>query len=407
METYVPNVAKPPVVVPYGQLIASVAKSIITGHPINITNPITLTDFPDTPQGAVAFTALQRVQEFLSHGFLTDSNLSGPHRELWLATVSQILVYIHNSIRRTHSATPLPDAFSDLSSSETSHFNLLFTAISSLSRFFTNRNNNLDPVDGERETLEWDICLRCLEETQHPCSETHYDSVLKSCSSNVQAAHRTIINQKLQELSSELEDWISARRESIKAGFLDAVISDNFSFFHEADNPKLLQWAQTTADSFRNSAKRFIARDLTAEITDPFFIELLTARKVKVDTDLDKYLNSYIQSEWSKAETTAISDTNIFYNETLSNLKAEALERAEREVAEYKSNLKVAAEERKLVLLLDFEKYAPKPSSSSKSAAWKARHERADPLASPSPALSISRSQSRSHAPSLESHAPG
>ena len=137
METYIPNIAEPPVIIPYGQLTASVAESIVTGHPITIANPIALTDFPDTPQGAVAFTALQRVQELLSHGFLTDTNLSGPYRKLWLAAVSQILVYIHNSIRRTHAADSLPDAFSELSTSETSHFNLLFTAISSLSKFFT------------------------------------------------------------------------------------------------------------------------------------------------------------------------------------------------------------------------------------------------------------------------------
>lgn len=152
---------------------------------------------------------------------------------------------------------------------------------------------------------------------------------MKSCSSNVQAAHRTIINQKLQELSSELEEWISDRRASIKAGFLDAIISDDFSFFHDTNEPRLLEWAQTTATSFRDTAKSFIAREETADITEPFFIELLTARRVKVDTDLEAYLNTYIRDERAKAEAAAIADANIFYNKTLSNLKAEALERAE------------------------------------------------------------------------------
>ena len=125
------------------------AKSIITSHPISIANPVALIDFPDTPQGAVAFTALQHVQELLSHGFLTDSNLSSPYYKLWLATVSQILVYIHNSIHHT----PLPDAFSDFSPSEESHFNLLFTAVTSLSKIFTN-HNNLDPKNSPTEMPE-------------------------------------------------------------------------------------------------------------------------------------------------------------------------------------------------------------------------------------------------------------
>lgn len=197
-------------------------------------------------------------------------------------------------------------------------------------------------VKGPVTTLLWR-----LEETQYPYNEAHYESVMKSCSSNVQAAHRTIINQKLRDLSDELEEWISSRRESIKSGFLEAVISDDFSFFHNDDNPRLLEWAQTTAASFRDTARQFIAQDVSPETVDPFFIELLTARKVKADRESEEYLDTYIRDERMKAEAAANADALIFYNDTLSNLKAEALERAEREVAEYKSNLKVAAEERK------------------------------------------------------------
>lgn len=165
-----------------------------------------------------------------------------------------------------------------------------------------------------------------------------------------------------------------------------------------------MEWAQTTAASFCNTARWFITQDVLPKTIDPFFIELLTVQKVKVDCESEEYLNTYICDEHMKAEAATNADTLIFYNDTLSNLKAKALECAECKVAEYKSNLKVAAKECKLALLLDFEKCAPKPSTLAKAAACKACCNYTDPTASPSPALSISCSYSHSYVPSPELH---
>jgi len=185
MESFIPNAPVPPIPIPFGQLTIAVAESLEPSHPISITNPILLSDFPDTPQGAIAYTALQRVSEILSHGFLTPTNTpldeSAPNHELWLSTVSQILVHIHNSICRTHNADPLPHAFSDLSPDELDSFTLLAKTISSLSSFFNSRFKNLivDPED--QDTESWEVCLRCLEECQYPITKAEFESVLMSC----------------------------------------------------------------------------------------------------------------------------------------------------------------------------------------------------------------------------------
>jgi len=137
MESFIPNAPVPPIPIPFGQLTITVAKSLKPSHPITITNPILLSDFPDTPQGAITYTALQRVSEILSHGFLTPTNTpldeSAPNHELWLSTVSQILVHIHNSIHCTHNADPLPNAFGALSPDELDSYTLLSKTISALS----------------------------------------------------------------------------------------------------------------------------------------------------------------------------------------------------------------------------------------------------------------------------------
>ena len=417
MESFSLNTPEPPVPIPFSQLTVAVAESITTPHPIAIMNPVLLSDFPDTPQGVVAYTALQRVNEFLTHGFYTPNNLSAPHRELWLHTVSQILVHIHNSVRRTHVANPLPNAFSNMSSDETEAFSLLVKTLSSLSTFFNNCFENLvKPMDDTDPSVDsWEICLRCLEECQYPITKAHYESVLMACSQNIHAAHRTIINDKLRSLTVEMDEWVDARRTQIQSAFIDAVTSEDFSFLFNATdhNPRLDAWVNSTVTNFTDYAKKLLINDIIATKAQPILIERITAAKVKAEREAEEYLATFIHDERAKAEATAIQDASKFYDNTLSSLKAEALEKAEREVAEYKSNLKVASKERKAALLTDFERRAPKlstpsiPSSSSHSAKRKARLESANPISCPSPARSISRSCSHSRAPSPESHAQG
>ena len=413
MESFTPDLPEPPVPIPFGQLTVAVAESIQTPHPIAIPNPVLLSDFPDTPQGAVAYTALQRVQEILSHGFYTPSNLSAPHRELWLSTVSQILVHIHNSIRRTHVADPLPNAFANLSPEETDSFKLLATTVSSLSSFFDNRFDNLiksmDPDDATVDS--WEICLRCLEECQYPINKAGYESVLMSCQQNIHAAHRTIINQKLRDLTNEMDAWVDARRTQITDAFLEAVTSEDFSSLYDSvdRDPRLVDWANRTIANFTDISKRYMADEVMDNTVEPIIIERLDAARAKAITSAAEHLATLTRDERKKAEESAIADANAFYESTLATLKAEALEKAEREVAEYKSNLKVAAEERKSALLTTYQSRTPSvPVSSSSIAARaskrKARLEHAsNPVSCPSPSRSVSRSRSRSRAPSPES----
>ena len=240
MDTYVPNVAEAPVPIPFSDLTFSAIESTTNPHPITISNPIPIHDFPESHQGAIHFQALARMEEWLSHGF-NDHNEETPPRSLWLGVATQLVVTIHNSIRRTHNPTSFPNIFepSSLSPAENDNLQLFASTISSLSSFFTNH------LDDPSDPATYEICLRCLEECRVPVTEEHLGSILLSCGQNIKAAHHTVINDKLRQLTEEMEEWVNSRRASIKDAFINSVVNDALPLFHKehTNDPRLVKWA--------------------------------------------------------------------------------------------------------------------------------------------------------------------
>jgi len=394
MDSYIPNVSEIPVPIPFGELTYSAIEDTPNPHPITITNPLQLHEFPETPQGAITFQALTRVQEFLSHGFRNPDNTT-PSRSLWLGFTSQLLVAIHNSIRRTHDDDPQPHFFSSLSSPEDVDFQLLASTSSALQSFFTNRQND-DSAPGSHE-----ICLRCLEECKVPISETEWESVLLSCGQNIKAAHHTIINTKLREITEEMDTWVNNTCAHIKDAFINSVVNDDIPNFHNehASDACLVEWASRMKAAVCQTALAYITNDTILDIVDPWASEALEGAKAHALEENKTFLLNFTRNQCAIAEASAISDANDFYNTTLASLKAEALERAERKVASYKSDLKIQAEERKEALWLDSIKRIKEPPSTSSVTCTNRTKQRADPTARPS----HSRSISRSRAPSPES----
>ena len=403
MDSYIPNIAEPPVPIPYGELSVSIAESLTPEHPITITDPLQAQDFPDNASGAVAFAAFQRIQEIFSHGFTVSPHASIPPRDLWLNATANVLASIHNSIRRTHAPFTTPNLFSDLSPAESTHLSIIRQVSSSFDSFFSSEPGKVQ---------EYEICLRCLEETVPPITKAAYESVLMWCSQNIHAAHRTIINHQLRTLTEEMNTWVQTRREAIISQFIDAVVSENapsFDAILDPADPRLVEWANRTRDAYRAAARHLCANDVADDIIAPWAIEAMQAAKAEADKDNLEYFTNYSRDLRTSAERRAIDDSDEFYNTTITSLNAEALERAEREVAEYKSTLKVKAEERKEAYRIDMEARLVKLTSSSSSQPITRTNrpkKRVDPITRPL-SRSISRSRSRSHAPSPESRPPG
>jgi len=394
MDSYIPTIPTDSVPIPFGDLVYSAIKNTVNPHPISITNPLQLQDFPETSQGAVTFQALTRVEELLSHSF-HDPNDITPSCALWLGITSQLSITIHNSIRRTHDPDSLPHHFATLSPYEDSDFQTLASTISSLSSFFTNRQND-DSAPGSHE-----ICLRCLEECKVPITETEWESVLLSCGQNIKAAHRTVINSKLRQLSEEMETWVSNARDHIKDAFINCVVNDDIPNFHDehANDARLVEWVSRTKAAICQTALAYITNETILETIDPWASEALEGAKAHALVENNTFLLNYTRDQRALTKAKAILDANDFYTTTLTSLKAKALKRAEREVASFKSDLKIQAEERKEALRLDSIKWIKEPSSNSSITHTNRTKQRADPTAWPM----CSRSISRSCAPSPES----
>ena len=399
MDAYVPNVASPPVPIPHGELPISTAESLTIDHPITIANPLLLSELPDTTQGAVTHQAFIRLQEFLSHGF-SSNDPDMPRCDVWIAMTSQLCTAIHNSLRRSAGDNPLPNLFTQMNDFETPDFKLLTTTLSSLSTFFSNRSDL-----GHANVDDDDICLCCLEECKYPVTEAAYETVMMSCSQNIHAAHRTIINKKLRDLTTELEEWVTTRRDSIKSQLIDAVVNDTLPDFHTdfADEPRLVTWASQMKTNIFRSAQAYTVQAAIDTVIDPWASEALQAALARANADNDTFFINQTHNQRALTEAKAIEDANAYYTSTLSNLKAEHDERVAREIAEYKSSLKIQTEACKKALRLEFVKRLLKDSSPSPVIRTNRPKQRVDPTARPP---SRSRSESRSKAPSPETNPP-
>jgi len=398
MDSYIPNISEAPVPIPYGELTFSAVEDHTNPHPITVTEPLQLHDFPETPQGAVVFQALSRVEEFLSHGCHNPDNTT-PTCSLWLGFTTQLLAAIHNSICCTHVPDSHPHHFSSFSPSENTNFQLFASTISTLSTFLTNRQ------DDDSEPASHELCLRCLKECKVPVTKAEWEAVLLSCSQNIKAAHHTIINSKLHQLSEEMDSWVSNTQAHIKDAFINSVVNDDLPNFHDehVTDARLVEWAARMKAAVRHTALAYITHEAIIDIVDLWVAKALEGAKALALAKNNTFLLNYSQDQRTLAEAKAISDANNFYTTTLAALKAEAVEHAERKVAIFKLDLKIKAEECKEALHLDSIKWIKEPSSSSTSVTCTNHTKQcADPTARPT----CSRSVSQSRAPSPESQIP-
>ena len=167
-----------------------------------------------------------------------------------------------------------PNAFSELTTVEITDFQLLAKTLSSLNSFFENRSDDSD------EPSRWEICLRCLEECKSfPTDNAAFESVMMSCGQNVQAAHRTIINDQIRTLSNEMNEWVSTCR--------DAVVSDNLTTFHtdHADDPRRIDWANRMKSRIHQSAVAYTTQTAIDEVIEPWASEALEGARARAIND--------------------------------------------------------------------------------------------------------------------------
>lgn len=389
-------------------------------HPISHSNVPSATNFPDSPNGRNTFAAFQRLHAVILTGFDSVENDSNISRSLWLSLFSTLLADFHNSIRHTHGNGHLPSVFSDLNSQEYSHFDLLNKTISSFSRFFT--NYKAKPED-------WDICLQCLEECLIDIDQAEWESVLKSCNQNVRGAHATIVNQVTCTLHNEAEAWRSNQLDHLKAHFINyvtATAQDNDGRI--TTDPCFVSWIQTTCANLQTQLQSSLSNAIIKEILKPWATTALDNAKTQHLITLDK-AHKQLEAEFATTVDSLHEENHIkaqahseqYFNTAVDALKATNLtdiaaqkaeldEMKEADIAAYKHQCKIRAEERKEKIHSGL---IPDPSVSSKpTPASRTNHPKmhVDPITHPASQArprSLSQSLSWSHAPSPVSLPPG
>jgi len=373
-------------------------------HPISAIDSPRAADFPNDQEGRNAFGAFNRLCAFLHQGFQSCDNESPLPRPLWLRIFSTLLVDFHNSIHVTHSAHPFPAAFTDLNPSDTTQINLLNQTLSSFSRFFT--NFKVDPA-------AWDICLRCLEECHIPIDKADWESVLKSCSQNIWAAHSTIVNNSICALHQEAEAWRLDQSTCLCNDFINFLTNTEEPPFQISADPRFEAWIKGMHTRLQTQLRSTLTEEAITEVLEPWATTAFDDAKAQHIITLDqrrKKLEHIASEEIAKAkeaarrqataEATAFFELqlDIHTKESLTDIKthkAELREVAEVEISAFKHSLRIEVDECKEKIHTGL---CPPPLSSSSItsqtiACTNKPKKRVDPTARPLPR---SRSTSRS-----------
>ena len=346
--SYIPNTADPTVPLPPGLLVSTIEGSIQTTHPINLSTPLVVEDFPPSEAGFVLHTAFIRISEFFSHGF-TVTGENTPDRDTWLTATAQILIDIHNSIRRTNLQPPPSNSFSDLNQAEVHHVCLIKSTLSTLNTFFTSHLSNPDSAI---------TCLRCLEECNMPVTHENWQSILMSCDQNLRAAHSTIVNDAIRHMTNQLTEWADTRSSEIKDKLIDALTSEAADQKILDDDPRVQAWANTNLEFIRTRLHNIITK--TAATPDAF-----TRQWVSEAADAAYMIAA--RSSTAQAEEAA----SRHYDKEMERLLKEADVRIASDMAEYQTRVDDDFSKFKHQLRVDTEKRKDNASKTADAAVRK------------------------------------
>ena len=336
--TYIPSTADPTVPIPPGLTESTIEQSITTIHPVT-AHPVVPNNFPSSDIGTAYYHAFQRVLEYLSHGF-GDYTEGIPDRDDWINVVTAVLTNIHNSIRQTHSFTPLQEVFEDLHPTERAKMQIIKHAVSSLSSFFTSRL-----TDPNQSTM----CMRCLEECNIPVSFEHLDSVLMSCDQNIRAAHTTIINSTIRNMHTDLQAWADNRSEDIKNKLIEGVVNGSIDQKIFDEDTRIQAWINSHVDFIQERLKANISKSVPADY-EPLSAWTTEAADVaykaattKASEIAEREARKYYEQEYNRLLTLAKQQVA----DDLKLQMATADNEAETELATYKHRLRIETEQRK------------------------------------------------------------
>ena len=130
---------------------------------VTISNPLTSSNILDTEEAWLAVHSLTRIRQALACPFNTPDRCF--EREEWLKLVLKVLASIHGGLCNCQLASPeeqgkVPDAFTDLTTTEDAISACIYEVLDDLSGFFWSADN-----PNNDDNLLKTHCFRCVQTT--------------------------------------------------------------------------------------------------------------------------------------------------------------------------------------------------------------------------------------------------
>jgi hypothetical protein len=322
--THIPDQPPPP-----NKLLFRLCNNINVAS-INIRNPLTNDNVPDSELIRAGVTSLNRLHEILSSPFNTpDRNVD---RTVWLRFALELFATLHEGLLSSQISAPdllgttalpaptftdISNAFTDLSTDEKDLISTIEEILGWTYDFFENEDEKCsDLTDRAHRTL----CYRCVESTHNPFSnkadnDEKIKSVLLSVDFDARAMRDTLLNQAIREVHAEVDVWRNTQRNHLISTITDTIISDDPSTETLAVlvaplDPRLQTWIDSKKSDLRAYARLRLANQACEDTIDQQFTELVEERIHRHRSSLDSEV------------TTRTADLRQAFDEELAACKA-------------------------------------------------------------------------------------
>jgi hypothetical protein len=305
---------------------------------IEISDPLTAENIPDTEEARLAIHSLARLHQALTCPFNTPDRCF--ERKDWLKLVLEIVASVHEGICGCQLASSegqgqVADAFYDLNPSEDALSTRIQEVIDDLAGFFW-----ADSDDSE-ELVKYH-CFRCVQTAA--INPTSHQDLLKQTLLNsaldARKLRETLLNKAVRETHKEVDEWrekqhdhlISFISESITSG--PEATAANLSDAVHGLSPSLYSWVSHYREDMRKYVRGKIAQTVNEDLIDPYGRELvdeaLAHRRKTIEAEADAEFDRPTVRANRLAALTAELDRDLAHTKANIVAEGEAILAAER-----------------------------------------------------------------------------
>lgn len=231
----------------------------------------------------------------------------------------------------------------DLDPTAQTHINALIQSIDVLQGFFT------ELQDTEKA---WSLCANCMEKHKLPITESHWGSVLQTCSGNIEAARSTVINSTIRNISQEVEAWGNSQRNFAMDQVINCLTASTTpSLDSFIGDPRMIEWCNRTHASLSADLQSLAAGRAFEEYSAPWAADLLSTLKTNAESNAMSEAVDFRAARLAELKDQAEADTKAeglrFYQTQLTSSQQQAQDEVDRDFAAFKHQLKVDTEARK------------------------------------------------------------